>query len=116
MKIAALALITVLSLGPLSPTPALADAQSVVDKTYDWVVKRPSRLATSVIDWFTVDKTYDALILRPLGGFGLLVGGALSVPTMLLASVNGREGIREVWEVFVEYPYESTVDREFGEF
>lgn len=92
MKIAALALITVLSLGPLSPTPALADAQSVVDKTYD------------------------ALILRPLGGFGLLVGGALSVPTMLLASVNGREGIREVWEVFVEYPYESTVDREFGEF
>ena len=47
------------------------------------------------------DKVYDAILLRPLGGITMLVGGALFVPTSLLAATGGRDTIEEAWKVMV---------------
>ena len=92
MKSVVATLIVILLQSPLTASSAFADTQSVADKTYD------------------------AVLLRPLAAFGLVVGGVMFVPAIMLGVMNGPDGMKETWNVFVEHPYEQTFDRPLGEF
>lgn len=92
MKSVVATLIVILLHSPLGATRAMADTQSIIDKTYD------------------------AALLRPLSAFGMVIGGVMFIPAVMLGAANGPDGMEETWNVFVEHPFEQTFDRALGEF
>ncbi len=59
---------------------------------------------------------FDLAILRPIGFVTVVVGAALFVPAVILASPSGMDGIRTALEVFVEVPAEDVFQRPLGDF
>jgi len=62
------------------------------------------------------DKTFDAVVLRPLGGIATCLGGIMFVPVVGMSAAEGRDGIDEAYNVFIRPFYETTVERELGDF
>ena len=61
-------------------------------------------------------KIFDCAVLRPFGFAATIVGGALFVPAVVLASPSGADSIQTAWEHFVVTPVEDTFKRPLGEF
>ena len=59
---------------------------------------------------------FDAVILRPLGFVAMCVGAALFVPTVIVASPGGRDGVQTAMEILVLVPTKSVFQRPLGEF
>jgi hypothetical protein len=62
------------------------------------------------------DATFDVLILRPFGLVATVIGGALFVPAVLLASPNGKQGFEQARERFITPTVDSTFKRGLGDF
>jgi hypothetical protein len=62
------------------------------------------------------EKIFDGGILRPLSFTQMVVGGALLVPTGLIALTGGVENARITADVFVGQPYRDTFGTGLGEF
>ena len=58
----------------------------------------------------------DLTLIRPLASIRVLVGGLLFVPSALIASPSGKEGIEGAMDVLVTAPWEYAFDREIGQF
>ena len=61
-------------------------------------------------------KAVDLTLIRPMASIRVLVGGVLFVPSALLASPSGKEGIEGAMDVLVTAPWEYAFDREMGQF
>jgi hypothetical protein len=61
-------------------------------------------------------KIFDCAVLRPFGLAGVIIGGALFVPTAALASSSGSKNIQAAWEHFVVAQVENTFKRPLGDF
>jgi len=62
------------------------------------------------------EKIFDGGILRPLSFTQMVVGGALLVPTGLIALTGGVENAKITADVFVGQPYRDTFETGLGEF
>ena len=59
---------------------------------------------------------FDLVILRPLGFVAMCVGAVLFVPTVIVASPGGRDGVETTMEILVLVPAKSVFQRPLGEF
>jgi hypothetical protein len=58
----------------------------------------------------------DLVFMRPLGLVVAVVGPILFVPVALVSAPEGRDGIREAWEMFVVVPAGQVFERPLGDF
>jgi hypothetical protein len=61
-------------------------------------------------------KGFDVVVVRPVSCMRLVVGAVLALPAALVAAPNGREGMNEVFDVFVVQPANYAFRRELGDF
>jgi hypothetical protein len=61
-------------------------------------------------------KGVDALIVRPLASMRVIIGGALYIPAIILASPSGKEGRDGAYDTFLAEPVEYAFDRKLGDF
>ena len=61
-------------------------------------------------------KGVDALIVRPLASMRVIIGGALYIPAIILASPSGKEGRDGAYDTLLAEPMEYAFDRKLGDF
>lgn len=57
----------------------------------------------------------DLLLVRPLGLVAIVVGAGALVPVAVVTAPNGRHGLEEATELFVEAPFRYVFDRPLGD-
>ncbi len=57
----------------------------------------------------------DVLVLRPVGALTCLVGGAFFVPVYVISYPNGKAGREQARERFITIPWETTFERDLGD-
>jgi hypothetical protein len=62
-----------------------------------------------------VEVGFDLVILRPAGALSVLVGAAFFVPSMVMTLPNGKAGVDQAREIFIDGPWESTFRRSLGD-
>ena len=58
----------------------------------------------------------DLVVVRPLGLGAVVVGSVSFLPVALISAPQGREGLRQAWEIFVAAPVQSVFQRPLGDF
>jgi hypothetical protein len=58
----------------------------------------------------------DLVVMRPLGLAAALVGAVLFVPVAIVSAPQGKDGLRDAFELFVNAPMRNVFVRPLGEF